>query len=120
MALNSSFNGKILPETDFEDIYIQPAAGDAGTAIGAAYYVLHQVLGQPRTFEMTHSYTGPEFSSGEIEARLKERNLTYQTLDGDELYKTTADEMLAGNVVGWFSGRGRVGAARAGQSFDCL
>ncbi len=115
VALNSSFNGKILPDTDFEDIYIQPAAGDAGTAIGAAYYVLHQVLGQPRVFEMTHSYTGPAFSNAEIEARLKERSLSYETLDGDDLFKTTADEMLAGNVVGWFQGAAEWGPRALGN-----
>jgi len=61
VALNSSFNGKILPQTGFEEMYIQPAAGDAGTALGAAYYVYHQILGQPRVFEMKHAYTGPFF-----------------------------------------------------------
>lgn len=115
VALNSSFNGKILPETDFEDIYIQPAAGDAGTAIGAAYYVLHQVLGKPRTFEMTHSYTGPSFSNAQIEARLKERNLEFRTLDGDALFAATADRMLAGDVVGWFQGAAEWGPRALGN-----
>ena len=62
VALNSSFNGKMLPNTEFEDIYIHPAAGDAGTALGACYYIYHQVLGQPRTFVMHDAYTGPQAS----------------------------------------------------------
>ena len=70
VALNAVANGRILPETPFEQLYVQPAAGDSGTAVGAAYYVWNQVLGQPRGFVMEHAYTGPEFSDEEIRAAL--------------------------------------------------
>jgi carbamoyltransferase len=65
-AMNSVANGKIFAKTPFTDVYIQPAAGDAGTAIGAAFYVWNQILGQPRTFEMKSSYWGPEASEKEM------------------------------------------------------
>lgn len=115
VALNSSFNGKILPATDFSDIWIQPAAGDAGTALGAAFYVHHQVLGLPRSFEMKHCYTGPEYSNAQIEARLQERGLAYKTLDDGELAPTTADRIVAGDVVGWFQGAAEWGPRALGN-----
>ena len=66
MAFNCLANGKIFDRTPFEQVFVQPAAGDAGLAIGAAYHVHHQVLGQPRSFVMKHSYWGPGYSSEEI------------------------------------------------------
>lgn len=115
VALNSSFNGKILPETEFEDIYIQPAAGDAGTAIGAAYYVYHQVLDQPRTFEMKHSYTGSAYTNAEIEAVLKHRSLAYTVLDDGALARDTATRIAEGDVVGWFQGAAEWGPRALGN-----
>ena len=72
VALNAVANGRIRPETPFEELYVQPAAGDSGTAVGAAYYVWNQVLGQPRGFVMEHAYTGPEYSRRR-DARLRSR-----------------------------------------------
>ncbi|BCM88562.1 decarbamoylnovobiocin carbamoyltransferase [Abditibacteriota bacterium] len=115
VALNSSFNGKILPDTEFEDIFIQPASGDAGTSLGAAFYVYHQVLGHPRSFEMKHSYTGPAYSNAQIEATLKERGLSYQTLDDDALPKETAALIAEVNVVGWFQGAAEWGPRALGN-----
>lgn len=105
VALNSAFNGKILPQTGFEDIYIHPAAGDAGTSLGAAYYIYHQVLGKPRTYVMTDAYTGPAFSNDAIKAVLDRHDLTYETLDEDALVKRAAGIVAEGNVLGWFQGR---------------
>jgi carbamoyltransferase len=105
VALNSAFNGKVLPNTDFEDIYIHPAAGDAGTSFGVCYYIWHQILGQPRGFVLENAYTGPQFTNEEIETVLKENNLSYATLNEDELVKKTADIVADGNIVGWFQGR---------------
>ncbi|HEX3050389.1 MAG TPA: carbamoyltransferase C-terminal domain-containing protein [Aggregatilineaceae bacterium] len=105
VALNSAFNGMILPQTDFEDIFIQPAAGDAGTSLGVCYYIYHQTLGNPRTFVMTDAYTGPEFTNGTIEAAIKHANLSYETLDQDALVKRAAEIVAGGNVLGWFQGR---------------
>src|SRR5581483_4581574 len=72
VALNAVANGRILPETPFEQLYIQPAAGDSGTAVGAAYYVWNLELDRPRGFVMEHAYTGPEFSDDEILAAIEE------------------------------------------------
>ena len=70
VALNAVVNGRILPETPFEQLYVQPAAGDSGTAVGAAYYVWNQELGGPRGFVMEHAYTGPGYDDAEIEAAI--------------------------------------------------
>ena len=105
VALNSSFNGKILPNTDFEDIFIQPAAGDAGTALGVCYFIWHQVLNKPRNYVMNHAYTGPQFSNGVIDRILDQNGLKYAVLDEDDLVKLSAQIVADGNVLGWFQGR---------------
>lgn len=105
VALNSAFNGKVLPNTAFEDIHIHPAAGDAGTALGVCYYIYHQVLNQPRTYVMQDAYTGPAYSNAEIEAALQRHNLSYQSYDDAELAQQAAAIVAEGNVVGWFQGR---------------
>ena len=71
VALNCVANGMIFDRTDFRDVYIQPAAHDAGTSIGAALYVQHQILRQPRSFVMQHVYYGPEYSNAEIQRDLE-------------------------------------------------
>lgn len=105
VALNSAFNGKVLPQTPFTDIFIHPAAGDAGTSLGVSYYIYHQILGNPRIFEMNDAYTGPQFSPAQIETTLKGQNLSYQMLDEDALVKKAAQIVSEGNVLGWFQGR---------------
>lgn len=105
VALNSAFNGKVLPNTDFEEIYIHPAAGDAGTSFGVCYYIWHQVLGQARNFVLNHAYTGPDYTNPEIETVLKENNLPYVALGEDELVEKAAGIVADGNIVGWFQGR---------------
>ncbi len=105
VALNSAFNGKILPETDFTDIYIHPAAGDAGTSLGVCYYIYHQVLGQPRTFVMNDAYTGPQYANGTIQRALDAAGLRYEALDEDSLVKCAAQIVARGDVLGWFQGR---------------
>src|SRR5438034_2977591 len=66
VAFNCVANGKIFEATPFEQVYVQPAAGDGGLSVGAAFFVWHQVLGQPRSFVMDHAYWGPEYSHQEI------------------------------------------------------
>lgn len=105
VALNSAFNGKVLPETDFSEIYIQPAAGDAGTALGVCYFIYHQLLDQPRNYVMQDAYTGPQFDNGAIEAVLKRHNLAYRALDEDALVARAAEIVANGDVLGWFQGR---------------
>lgn len=108
VAFNCVANGKIWDATPFEDIYIQPAAGDAGLAIGAAFYVWHQVLGQPRSFVMDHAYWGPEFSDSEIRravSKISDCGLRIAELGEGELVRVVAKHIADGKIVGWFQGR---------------
>jgi carbamoyltransferase len=106
VALNSVANGRILRETSFEDIYVQPAAGDGGGAVGAALYAYHMVLGKPRSFVMEHAYWGEEHSPATVEGFLKDNGIRYQRFENeDELLEHTVDLIQQGKVVGWFQGR---------------
>jgi carbamoyltransferase len=105
VALNSTFNGKVLPQTPFKNIFIQPAANDAGTALGVAYYIYHQVLGMPRCFVMDRAYTGPRFTNGAVESALQRHNISYETHEFDEMTRRVAQLLAEGKVVGWFQGR---------------
>src|ERR1700722_12160797 len=104
-ALNSVANGKIFDQTPFRRTYIQPAAGDEGLAIGAALHTFHSTLKQPRRHELKNSYLGPEFSESRIESALKKAALDYRRLKRQALLDTVANQIAAGNVVGWFQGR---------------
>jgi carbamoyltransferase len=105
VALNCTMNGKILNETPFTRVYIQPAAYDAGTALGAALYVKHQVLGAPRDFVMDHVYWGLEYSAEACRAALDAKGLRYRELPDDLLADQTAASIADGRIVGWFQGR---------------
>ena len=115
VALNAVANGRIRPETGFDGLYIQPAAGDSGTAVGAAYYVWNQELGKPRSFAMTHAYTGPEYADEEIAAAFRAAGIDAARLDDDELFATVAERIAAGDVVGWFQGRMEFGPRALGH-----
>jgi carbamoyltransferase len=104
-ALNSVANGKIFTHTPFRRTWVQPAAGDEGLAIGAALHTYHAVLNQPRRFVMKNSYLGPEFSDPQVESALKKANLHYRKLESEPLLDAVAQQIAAGNVVGWFQGR---------------
>jgi carbamoyltransferase len=105
VALNSAFNGKVLPSTDFTDIYIQPAAGDAGTSLGVCYYIYHQLLGKHRAYVMNDAFTGPAYSNEVIEETLRRNGLCGEPLEEDELAEAAARIVADGGVVGWFQGR---------------
>ncbi|HRE48911.1 MAG TPA: carbamoyltransferase C-terminal domain-containing protein [Aggregatilineales bacterium] len=105
VALNSAFNGKILPQTEFTDISIHPAAGDAGTSLGVCYYIYHQLLGKPRTFVMHNAYTGSRYDNGAIQAVLDGKSVKYEVLEESALVKRAAEIVAEGNVMGWFQGR---------------
>ena len=115
VALNAVANGRIRPETPFEELYVQPAAGDSGTAVGAAYHVWNQELGGPRGFAMQHAYTGPEYSDAEIASAVAGAGLTARQLDDDELFPAVATRIAAGDVVGWFQGRMEFGPRALGH-----
>jgi len=104
-ALNSVANGKLFDRTPFRQTYIQPAAGDEGLAIGAALHTYHSVLKQPRRHELKSSYLGPEFSDSRIQGALQSAGLEFRNLDRSALLDETAEQIAAGNVIGWFQGR---------------
>lgn len=107
VALNTKANWRLLNETPFEEIYIQPAAGDDGGALGAALWAHHIVLGRPRTWVMPHAYWGQGYTDGEIADFLRERGLKYESfIDNDErLLDIVAEEMTHEKVIGFFQGR---------------
>ena len=120
VAFNCVANGKIPASTGFENVYVHPAAGDAGLAVGAAQYVWHQVLGNPRGFVMEHAYWGPEFSREEIRAavaasRLGRNGCTVSELPEGELVRQTAGIIADGKILGWFQGRAEWGPRALGN-----
>jgi carbamoyltransferase len=122
-AMNSVANGHIRQRTPFEHVYIQPASGDNGTALGAAYWVWNQVLGKPRGFVMTHGYWGPSFDPASVQAALDARaadvaaaGCRIETFaDERPLYSFTASRIANGDVIGWFQGRMEWGARALGN-----
>ena len=119
VALNCVSNGRLLRESKFKDIWIQPAAGDAGGAIGAALSVWHQYLEKPRqtdgSDQMKGSYLGPRFSPDEIQQYLDDVRAIYTHFDESELCQTVANILAKGNVVGWFQGRMEFGPRALGD-----
>ena len=104
VALNSVANGQIFDQTPFREVYVQPAASDDGTALGAAFWVLHHVLARPRSFVMSHAYTGSRFNDAEIVSALGAAGIQGKRLDEDLLLQETARAIADGKVVGWFQG----------------
>jgi len=106
VGLNSVANFRILSETPFEELYVQPAAGDSGGAVGAALYAYNVLLGKPRQFVMEHAYWGDEHGEGAIVDFLRRQNLKAERIDDDEkLFDRVIDKLLAGKVIGWYQGR---------------
>ena len=106
VALNCVANGRLAREGPFEQLWVQPAAGDAGGALGAAMFADNCVLGNPRRFQMRHAFWGPRFSDAEIRSTLATRNAPYHSYPREQMIHETArllDEKQA--VVGWFQGR---------------
>ena len=119
VALNCVANGRLLREGDFKNIWIQPAAGDSGGALGAALTLWHEYLNQERTVApsdiMQGSLLGPEFSNEQIETILKRFNANYSKLPDEELFNKVAKIIDEGNVVGWFQGRMEFGPRALGS-----
>jgi carbamoyltransferase len=105
VALNCTMNGKILSETPFQRVYIQPASYDAGTSLGAALYVKHQTFGAPRDFVMDHTYWGLEYSREACRKALDAAGLKYRELDDQALAEAAADVIAQGHILGWYQGR---------------
>jgi carbamoyltransferase len=115
VALNCVGNGRILREGPFENIWIQPAAGDAGGALGAAFSVWHQYLDRPRTQRPNRTaYLGPQFSPDEIQAVLDSKGAVYTFLDRSTLIDRVARLLAGGKIVAWFQGRMEFGPRALG------
>jgi carbamoyltransferase len=115
VALNCVANEMIFDKTEFRDVYVQPAAHDAGTSIGAALYVQHQILRQPRSYVMRHVYYGTEFDDSAISRSLRDTGAVYHRLPEAELLRRTAQAIADGNIVGWFQGRMEFGPRALGN-----
>jgi carbamoyltransferase len=114
VAYNSVMNGKILLQTPFRRVFVQPAAGDSGTAIGVCYQIYNAKLDAPRGEVMAGAYTGPEFSDDEIRAELKQSGLHYETYSDQEVTRRAARDIADGAVMGWFQGRMEFGPRALG------
>jgi carbamoyltransferase len=115
VALNCVANGMIFERTNFRDVYVQPAAHDAGTSIGAALFVQHQELKLPRCFEMRHVYYGPEYSESEILCELESSGCDYHRLAEEDMIGRTVAAIAEGKIVGWFQGRMEFGPRALGN-----
>jgi carbamoyltransferase len=121
-ALNSVANGKIFERTKFRELFVQPAAGDDGTAIGAAFYVEHAILKRPRRFVMRDAYTGAGFDEAQVTAAIEKARgngwdpkITVRRLDDADLFREVAAAAADGKVVGWFQGRMEFGPRALGN-----
>jgi carbamoyltransferase len=114
VALNCVANGMIFERTPFEDVYIQPAAHDGGTSIGAALHVWHEVLKRPRGFVMRHVQYGPEYDDAQIQHELRNHGLESSRLGESDLIEQTARELTNGKIIGWFQGRMEFGPRALG------
>jgi carbamoyltransferase len=115
VALNCVANGRIVRETPFRKLFVQPAAGDAGGALGAAMVVEHVVLGQPRRDPMSHALFGPAYSDADVRRVLAAQSVPWRELPEAELLRATASLIAAGRVVGWFQGRLEFGPRALGN-----
>ena len=113
--LNCVANSKIQEETPFKEIFIQPAAGDSGGAIGATCYVYNSILGNSRNYVMRDAYTGPEFSSSYMKRSLAKEGLHFREFTDPDLFKYIAAKISEDKVVGWFQGRMEIGPRALGN-----
>ena len=113
VALNCAMNGRLLRDSPFENIFVQPAAGDDGIAIGAAYQLYHRMSGEPRTFVMDDACIGPEYTDQEIRSVLDRAKLPYET--PEDLEVRAAELIAEGNITGWYQGRMEFGPRALGS-----
>ncbi len=115
VSLNCVANGKILQQTPMKGVFIQPAASDAGGALGVAFYIYNTLLGKERIYTMDHAFYGPEYSDAQIEQFLREHEIVYTKYNREELLETTAQLITGQNVIGWFQGRMEFGPRALGS-----
>jgi carbamoyltransferase len=114
VALNCVANGRVVKETPYKDVFIQPAAGDAGGAVGVATYLYHTVLGNERKWQWEHAYLGPEYSTDEIRKFLNENGIVYKEFDEDGMLDATVQALVDQKTIGWFQGRMEFGPRALG------
>ena len=114
VALNVLANARILRESGFKRVWIQPAAGDAGGCLGAATYLHHTVLRNPRRYQMNTAYLGPSYTNAEIHAFLEHQGVSFSVLEDDAIAPTVARFLAENAVVGWFQGRMEFGPRALG------
>ncbi len=112
LALNSVMNTRLLQEAGFDEVFIQPAAGDAGNAIGAALWTWHEHLGQPRSWRMDHAFWGESWSDSDCETALRRAGVAYRRVEDPA--GAAAARLAEGKVVGWFQGRAEAGPRALG------
>jgi carbamoyltransferase len=105
VALNSVANGRIVREGPFRHVYIQPAAGDAGGALGAALYAYHILLGKPRAETLEHAYWGAEYTPAQTATTLQALGVPYRERADDQIVDEVVEDLIQGRVVGWYQGR---------------
>jgi carbamoyltransferase len=120
VAFNCVANGKIFDATGFEQVHVHPAAGDAGLAVGAAFYVWHQILGKPRSFVMDHAYWGPGYTRQEIRRAidgggLAQSGYKIEELAEEKLSQHAAAIVADGKILGWFQGKAEWGPRALGN-----
>ncbi|MGB7846146.1 MAG: carbamoyltransferase [Candidatus Acidiferrum sp.] len=120
VAFNCVANGKIFDQTPFEKVYVHPAAGDGGLAVGAAYHVWNQLLGKPRSFVMDHVYWGPGYTAEEVRravqvSAVSKGGYTLTELPEPELMRRTAAIIAEGKILGWYQGRAEWGPRALGN-----
>ena len=113
VALNSVMNGRIVRDSKFKDVYVMPAAGDNGTALGAAFYLYNGILKNPRNFAHTDPYVGTSYSNEEIEKVLKGAKLTYEY--HEDICEKAASVLEEGKIIGWFQGTMEIGPRALGS-----
>jgi len=115
VAYNSVMNGKILLNTPFRRVFVQPAAGDSGTALGVCYQIYNRILKQQRGSAIEGAYTGPEFTNADIKGELERSGLPFEIYPDEDLTKRAARDIADGLVVGWFQGRMEFGPRALGN-----
>lgn len=113
VAMNSKMNGRILTESPFKKVWVQPSADDAGGSLGACFYYWNQILGKDRGFVMEHDYWGPGYSNDEIKGALNDSAINYEYLENVE--ELAAASIAQGNIIGWFQGRMECGQRALGN-----
>ena len=115
VAQNSVLNGKITSFTPFKNVFVPPAGHDAGTSIGSALYLQHQIFNMPRAPFKHQAYTGAKFDNDYIKGILNEKDLSFEEIDDDNLFDIVSDCLIGGGVVGWFQGRAEFGPRALGN-----